>query len=228
MPKVHQNIVMEGIETNFRSIHLPTTVKLLVASKSQPAERILHLYSTFNQRLFGENYVQELVLKARELPPDITWHFIGRIQSNKIRTLLGIPNLELIETVDSGEHVEVIERECERVGRRIKVFVQVNSSGEDSKGGIGYGELDSLVDLIESKRSLEFEGLMTIGSSQEGEFMAMKEMKKGLEERLQRKIQLSMGMSGDWETAIRHGSTQVRIGTAIFGSRLLKESSNVP
>ena len=215
------------METNFRSINLPTSVQLLVASKSQPTERLLHLYNTCNQRLFGENYAQELALKASELPSDLIWHFIGRIQSNKIHSLLKIPNLEVIETVDNEEHVDMIEKECEKLGRKIKVFIQVNSSGEDGKGGIRCAELYSLVDLIEDKKNLMFEGLMTIGGSQESEFITMNEMKNRLEERLQRKIQLSMGMSGDWQAAIKHGSTQVRIGTAILGNRTLKKNSSL-
>ena len=210
---------MEEMEANFRFINLPTGIQLLVASKFQPPERILHLYNTCNHRLFGENYTQELISKSKELPSDIIWHFIGRIQSNKIRPLLKVPNLDMIESLDKKEHIDMVEKECEKLGRKIKVLVQVNVSGKVSKGGIEPTELLSFVDLIECKKNVMFEGLMTIGSSQEDEFIAMNELKNKLEERLQRRIQLSMGMSGDWETAIKHGSTQVRIGTLIFGDR---------
>ena len=227
MSDIKQDVTMETIETNFKSINIPHDVQLLVASKSQSSERILYLYNRFNQKIFGENYVQELVVKANALPPDIEWHFIGRIQSNKIHSLLKIPNLNVIETVDGEEHVNVIERECEKLKRGINVFIQINVSDEERKGGIKQADLFPLVDLIESKRNVRLEGLMTIGSSQEHEFLAMNEMRKQVEERLQRRIQLSMGMSNDWEVAVSCGASQVRIGRLIFGSGSVEKEHDV-
>lgn len=203
--------------------------RLVAVSKTKPVSDLREAYDA-GQRCFGENYVQEIVDKSPELPSDVQWHFIGHLQSNKVKTLLeGVPSLACIETVDSQKLANKLDNTLEKLSRdNLKVFVQVNTSGEESKYGVEPGpECVSLCKHIEeSCPHLTLSGLMTIGqpdySSRPENFVNLRECRKevcaalGKEEDL---LELSMGMSGDFVQATEMGSTNIRVGSTIFGAR---------
>lgn len=200
------------------------TVRLVAVSKTKPAAAVLEAYQA-GQRVFGENYVQELEEKARQLPSDIQWHFIGHLQSNKVRQLVEIPNLAAVESVDRLKIAAALQRACESIGRAsLPVYIEVNTSGEESKSGCAPGETDELVRRIrETCPSLRVAGLMTIGSPHpeppERDFHLLREMRDRCASLVDHALELSMGMSNDFELAIRCGSSSVRVGSAIFGHR---------
>lgn len=209
---------------------------LVCVSKLKPASDIQALYDT-GYRHFGENYVQELIEKAKVLPKDIKWHFIGGLQTNKCKDLSkNITNLYVVETIDTIKKAkklndtrkQMISEDPSNFGK-VGVCVQVNTSGEEQKSGCQPGdELDELIKVIlEECDCLEFHGLMTIGSygasHSEGlnpEFSLLAELKEHVISKFNLSdIQISMGMSGDFVQAIKQGSTSVRVGSSIFGSR---------
>lgn len=191
-------------------------VTLVAVSKTHPPEAVREAYEA-GQRLFGENYVQELVAKAKALDAltDLRWHFIGHLQRNKVKDL--VRTGALVETVDS---IRLAAELAKRARGPQPVFVQVNVAGEAQKSGCAPEELDALVAAIRSHDVLELRGLMTVpplGESPEASrphFAKLRALAEqhGLEE-------LSMGMSADLEIAIEEGATIVRVGTAIFGAR---------
>lgn len=210
--------------------------KLVCVSKLKPASDIQALYDA-GYRDFGENYVQELIEKAKVLPKDIRWHFIGGLQTNKCKDLAkNISNLYVVETIDTVKKAkklndtrkQMMDANTPGFGK-VFVAIQVNTSGEAQKSGCEPGEeLDELVRVIlEECPSIELLGLMTIGSyavshgdGENKEFACLVECKHHLETKFQLSgLQLSMGMSGDFEQALRQGSTSVRVGSSIFGSR---------
>merc|ERR550532_260678 len=183
------------------------------------------------QRDFGENYVQELVEKSQDQEmltkcPEIRWHFIGNCQTNKVKTLLSCPNLAVIETVTSSKLATKINNQLSGTERSVGVFVQVNTSGEQNKNGL---EPDSVLDTVQHIREkcpkLRFSGLMTIGNLgnslsavQDGgnpDFQSLRDVRREVSQQLnvpESEIELSMGMSNDFEEAIKGGSS-------IFGAR---------
>lgn len=204
--------------------------RLVCVSKLKPASDIQALYD-MGYRHFGENYVQELIEKAQALPKDIEWHFIGGLQTNKTKDLAkNITNLYAVETIDTIKKAKKLNDTRANVGgSKIGVFVQVNTSGEEQKSGIFPGEdLTQLVKtILEECPLLELRGLMTIGSyaasysdGPNAEFGVLADCKQAIESQFGLKdLQLSMGMSGDFVQAIKQGSTSVRVGSSIFGSR---------
>ncbi|EEF32921.1 pyridoxal phosphate homeostasis protein [Ricinus communis] len=206
----------------------PESVRIVAVSKTKPVSLIRHVYDA-GHRCFGENYVQEVVDKAPQLPEDIEWHFIGHLQSNKVKTLLaGVPNLAMVQGVDNEKVANVLDRVVSTLGRNpLKVFVQVNTSGEASKSGI---EPSSCVALAEHVKlrcpNLVLSGLMTIGmpdyTSTPENFRKLSNCRLEVCKALgmaEDHCELSMGMSGDFEQAIEMGSTNVRVGSTIFGPR---------
>lgn len=203
-------------------------IRVVAVSKTKPVSLLRQVYDA-GHRCFGENYVQEIVEKAPQLPEDIEWHFIGNLQSNKVKPLLtGVPNLVMVETVDDEKIANHLNRVTVSIGRKpLKVLVQVNTSGEESKSGCEPSGCVELVKHITTNcQNLEFCGLMTIGmpdyTSTPENFKTLANCRTevckaiGMEEE---QCELSMGMSGDFELAIEMGSTNVRIGSTIFGAR---------
>ncbi|CAA0837212.1 Predicted pyridoxal phosphate-dependent enzyme-YBL036C type [Striga hermonthica] len=211
-----------------RSGRTSDLVRLVAVGKTKPVPLLRQVYDA-GHRCFGENYVQEIVEKAPQLPEDIEWHFIGNLQSNKVKTLLsGVPNLAMVQTVDDEKIANHLNRAIGNIGRKpLKVLVQVNTSGEESKSGV---EPTGCVELAKHIRmncpNLEFCGLMTIGmpdyTSTPENFKTLSncriEVCKSLDME-EHECELSMGMSGDFEQAIEMGSTSVRVGSTIFGAR---------
>lgn len=203
-------------------------VRVVAVSKTKPVSVLKQVYDA-GHRCFGENYVQEIVEKAPQLPADIKWHFIGHLQSNKVKTLLaGVPNLYMVETVDDEKLANRLNRVIGDLGREpLKVLVQVNTSGEESKSGVEPSGCVALAKHVKQAcPNLIFSGLMTIGmldyTSTPENFKTLSKCKKEVCEALgmtESQCELSMGMSGDFELAIEMGSTNVRIGSTIFGAR---------
>lgn len=212
-------------------------VDLVAVSKLKPSADILTLYN-HGVRHFGENYVQELTNKAKELPKDIKWHFIGSLQTDKCKVLAkSIENLHAVETIDSLKKCKKLNNHRKEVeGAVINVYLQVNTSDEDQKSGYKLTE-EGKKDIYESVefllsdecKYLNFEGLMTIGSFAESteseenqDFKRLVELRDELNEKYSLNLKTSMGMSNDFEDAIKQGSSSVRVGSSIFGARPVK------
>ncbi|GET88833.1 hypothetical protein, conserved [Leishmania tarentolae] len=205
-------------------------VTLVAVSKTKSPACLFNLYN-LGQRVFGENYVQEVCEKARELPDDTVWHFIGHLQSNKVKELLeGVPNLRVIQTIDSENLASKVNEGCRRYrgGLPLEVYIQVNTSGEDTKSGTEPGEATvTLAKFIADECPLlQLKGLMTIGmpdyTSRPENFECLTKCRADVAQAVgmtPEDLELSMGMSGDYVNAIRMGSTTVRVGSSIFGQR---------
>jgi pyridoxal phosphate enzyme (YggS family) len=196
---------------------------LLAVSKLQPNEKIEEAYHA-GQKDFGENYVQELIEKEiyfrKHLQLDLHFHFIGHLQTNKVKALL--PHVSAIHSVDSLKLLQEIEKRAAELKKKISVYFQVNIDEETSKGGVNPRELPQFAEAAAQCRWLKPAGLMCIPDPTKNSGDAFLQMKK-LSEKYSSQLGagLSMGMSHDFEAAIRYGSTVVRIGTAIFGERTL-------
>lgn len=195
---------------------IPEGVGLVAVSKSHPAAAIREAFAA-GQRDFGENYVQEWREKADALAdlPGLVWHFVGSLQTNKVKYLAA--RVGLIHTVDREELGREIARRWEKAGARARVLVEVNLGGEASKGGCAAGQVPALVEALRRLPSLDVAGLTAIPPPEDDprpHFAALRALRDRLGLR-----ELSMGMSGDYPVAIEEGATLVRIGTAIFGER---------
>lgn len=200
-------------------------VKLVAVSKYKPAACIMELYNA-GQRDFGENYVQELTSKAAVLPADINWHFIGHLQSQKAKALIrDVSNLTLMETVDSEKIATKLNSAVEQAERSpLSVYVQVCTSDEGTKSGVDPEEVTVLCQhILANCPHLLLKGLMTIGAPGDYTcFDTLRESRNTVSSRLDippDSLDLSMGMSADFQEAITRGSTSVRIGSTIFGPR---------
>ncbi|XP_060643009.2 pyridoxal phosphate homeostasis protein [Anolis sagrei] len=216
--------------------------RLVAVSKTKPAEMVIEAYN-HGQRSFGENYVQELLEKASDSRilsscPDIKWHFIGHLQKNNVNKLIGVPNLFMLETVDSLKLADRVNASWQKKGcsEKLKIMVQINTSGEDSKHGLPPGEtVTTVAHILQKCPGLEFVGLMTIGSfghdlsmGPNPDFQMLISLRQEMCDKLNipiENVELSMGMSTDFQHAIEVGSTNVRIGSTIFGER---DYSNKP
>ncbi|CAM9745494.1 unnamed protein product [Scytosiphon promiscuus] len=203
--------------------------RLVAVSKTKPLEDLQEAYDA-GQRIFGENYAQELIDKSPQMPDDVVWHFIGHLQSNKAKGLVaGVPNLAVLETLDTVKLANKLQTACESTDREraLGVYLQIDTSGEDSKAGVYHSDLDACLSLArhikDSCPALELKGLMTIGAPGDMEcFDRLSACRDALAGGLgveAQGLELSMGMSGDFEEAIRKGSTNVRVGSTIFGAR---------
>ena len=213
--------------------HFP---QLIAVSKTKPVESVIEAYKC-GQKHFGENYVQEIVQKGNhpeicELE-DIKWHFIGHLQRNKCNNLTAIPNLHMVQTIDTAKLATALSNSWEKQNKpyRLKVMVQVNTSSEENKSGCSpESSVELAKHIMDECPGLEFSGIMTIGalarSVQQEEtnedFDLLLACRRNICEKLclpVENVQLSMGMSSDFEHAIEMGSTHVRIGSSIFGAR---------
>lgn len=221
------------VEDNLRKIYgeLPPGVKLVAVSKFHPSSMILSAYQA-GQRCFGENRPQEFAAKAIELPDDIEWHFIGHLQTNKLKLVL--PYASLVESVDSLHLLEAIEKWGSLNGRVTSILLELHLGAEETKGGFMEDEITAILErasgtsAANSYPHIRFCGLMGMATNTddearvEADFMRIREFKERLGSSfpdLKDFRELSIGMSNDWKIAVRHGATIVRIGTAIFGPR---------
>lgn len=191
---------------------------LVAVSKTKPAADILELYN-LGQRDFGENYVQELVDKEAALPKDIHWHFIGHLQSNKVKYIA--PFVHLIHGVDSASLLKEVNKQAAKNNRIIDCLLQVHIATEETKFGFDEHELNLLKGLHEF-RNINIKGLMGMASFSNDMNLVRNEFKKlkSLYDKLNIQFSiLSMGMSGDYKIALEEGSNMVRIGSLLFGER---------
>ena len=195
---------------------LPAGITLVAVSKTQPPEAIREAYAA-GQRDFGENYAQEWRAKADALADltELRWHFIGGLQTNKVKYLAG--RVHAVHTVDRPELARELSKRCEARAARLKVFLEVNVAGEASKEGCAPAEVPALAAAVRALPALDLAGLMCIPPA-EGDPRPHFQLLRRLRDELGL-AELSMGMSGDWQAAVEEGSTLVRIGTAIFGAR---------
>ena len=206
-------------------------VKLVAVSKYQEVGAIQEAYDA-GQRIFGENIVQEMVEKEALLPKDIDWHQIGHLQTNKVKYIA--PFVRLIESVDSLKLLTEINKQAAKHNRIIDCLLQIYIADEDTKFGLGY---DEAIELLRSSEYAEMKnvritGLMGIASNNapekqtSDEFTELKVLFDGIKVSFFRKEpsfkEISMGMSGDYKLAVEAGSTMVRIGSSIFGKRIIK------
>lgn len=199
-------------------------VRLIGATKKVPPE-VLREALKAGLSCFGENRVQEGKAKVMLLPPSCEWHFIGALQTNKVRD--AVEFFSWIHSVDRAALVEELDKRTRARGRRVKVLIEVNVGGEASKSGAAPEEAATLARLANGCPLLEVVGLMTVAPYREEAeevrvfFRHLRELRDACEEETGLRLpELSMGMSGDFEVAVEEGATMVRVGTAIFGARL--------
>ncbi len=219
-----------SVSENLQSIKksLPENITLVAVSKTQANDKILEAYQA-GQRVFGENYVQELVDKAAILPKDIEWHFIGHLQSNKVKYIA--PFVSLIHGVDSFKLLKEIDKQGQKNNRILNCLLQIHIAKEETKFGLDEKELFEILNSEDFKllQHVKISGLMGMASNTENteevkqEFLFLKELFETIKSNYSEKnisvTTLSMGMSGDYKLAIDCGSNMVRIGSSIFGAR---------
>ena len=198
---------------------LPKHVTLVAVSKTKPIPFLQEAYDA-GQRIFGENRVQEMVEKHEQLPKDIAWHLIGHLQKNKVKYIA--PFVALIHGVDSYETLVEIDKQAKKHNRTIACLLQIKIATEDSKFGLSYENAKEILERLNKSplTNVHIEGLMGMASFTEDtqqiqdEFSQLHTFFKKTE-----LTTLSMGMSGDYKVAIKEGSSMIRVGSAIFGSR---------
>jgi pyridoxal phosphate enzyme (YggS family) len=227
-----------SIADNIKNLKAETDrlkVKLVAVSKTKPVEDIEEAYAA-GQRIFGENQVQELAEKYEKLPKDIHWHLIGHLQTNKVKYIA--PFISLIESVDSLKLLQEINKQAAKNERVINCLLQVYIADEDTKFGLGYDELIELLrsDEYRDMQNVRIIGLMGIATNTDNEkqikdeFYELKILFDGIKASFFRKDdffkEISMGMSSDYKLAMEQGSTMVRVGSTIFGQRVIKHWKN--
>src|SRR6478736_6591670 len=199
-------------------------VTLVAVSKTKPVEDVLELYN-LGQRDFGENYVQELVEKEKQLPKDIRWHFIGHLQTNKVKQIISF--VHLIHGVDSFKLLKEINKQSEKLNKVTNCLLQIHIAQEETKFGLDESELNEIIQQFDNStmKNVSVTGLMGMASFTDDETQVRKEFNylKSLQTKFStvncQLSTLSMGMTADYKIAIEEGSTMIRIGSLIFGYR---------
>ncbi len=212
-----------GIADNIRKLksELPSTVELVAVSKFKPVEAIREAYEA-GQRSFGENRPQELAAKAPQLPDDIVWHFIGHLQTNKVKMV--VPYAHLIHSVDSERLLAEIDKAARAAGKVMDCLLEIHIAEEQTKQGFTPDEAVALAKEAGRYPNIRLRGVMGMATFTDDREQVRREFRslKAVSERLSFLPgcdTVSMGMSGDWPIAVEEGTTIVRIGTAIFGKR---------
>ncbi len=227
-----------SIADNIKSLKnetIPKKVTLIAVSKTKTVTEIQEAYDA-GQRLFGENTVQEMVDKYGQLPKDIQWHQIGHLQSNKVKYI--VPFISMIQSVDSLKLLQEINKQAEKNKRVIDCLLQIYIADEETKYGLGF---DEAIELLRSEefavvKNIRIRGLMGIATNTDkekqlkDEFHELKIFFDGIKQSFFRKVEsfnvLSMGMSADYELAIEQGSNMIRVGSTIFGDRVIRHWKN--
>jgi pyridoxal phosphate enzyme (YggS family) len=222
---------MSGIKENITSLkkEIPANVNLVAVSKTRSVSDIMEAYNA-GQRYFGENRVQEILNKKDQLPSDIEWHLIGHLQTNKVKAV--VPFISMIQSVDTFKLLKVINSESNKISRVVDCLLQIHIAEEETKFGFSVNELTEVLesDELRSFKNIRICGLMGMATFTDDKVLVSKEFNsltdtfKSLKARYFEKSpafkEISMGMSGDYKTAINSGSTIVRIGSLIFGERI--------
>jgi pyridoxal phosphate enzyme (YggS family) len=226
MPSIAENL--ESVRVNISDAALragreSSAVQLIAVSKTYPSDVICEAVEA-GQELFGENRVQEALVKIPTLPGRLRWHLIGHLQSNKVRKAL--PLFQLIHGVDSTDLARDIDRIAAEEGHHPHILLEVNVSGEGSKHGFSPETLERDLEMLLSLPRVQVEGFMTMAplapeaESSRSYFAMLRELRDRMREKTGVPLDtLSMGMSGDYQVAVEEGATLVRVGSAIFGSR---------
>ena len=212
------------ISDNLKSIlsKLPKSVILVAVSKTKPNEAIMEAYDA-GQRVFGENKVQDMVVKSEELPSDIQWHMIGLLQTNKVKFIA--PFVSLIHGVDSLKLIKEIDKRAAQNNRIIECLIQIRIAEEETKFGLSDSEAFQVLESAKHYNNVRITGLMGMATNTidksilRNEFAALKSLFLKFQSVSQDMQIVSMGMSSDYEIAIEQGSTMVRVGSVIFGQR---------
>lgn len=227
-----------SIADNIKSLKNETVSKkvlLIAVSKTKTVADIQEAYDA-GQRLFGENTVQEMVEKYEQLPKDIEWHQIGHLQSNKVKYIA--PFISMIQSVDSLKLLQEINKQAEKNKRIIDCLLQIYIADEETKFGLGFDEAIELLraDEFATFKNIRIRGLMGIATNTDkekqlkDEFQELKTFFDGIKQSFFRKEEsfdvISMGMSSDYEIAIEQGSNMIRVGSTIFGGRVIKHWKN--
>lgn len=201
-------------------------MRVLLATKDQTPERIREAVKA-GLHLCGENKVQELTAKASALAADdVVWHFIGALQTNKVKECVEVATC--VQSVDRIALVDELEKACQKINRHLDIMIEVNTSGEASKHGAKPSEVVALLEHIKTTKRLQVRGFMTVGALSPVESVVRKgyaQLREIRDHAIAQKLvpasafELSMGMSTDLEWAVAEGSTLIRVGTAVFGSR---------
>ena len=217
-----------SIADNLKQVlaELPQGVRLVAVSKFHPNEAIEEAYQA-GQRIFGESKVQEMTAKYETLPKDIEWHFIGHLQTNKIKYI--VDKVALIHSVDSVKLAQAIDKEAAKHDvKEVPILIQVNFAHEDTKFGLNPEDVFDVVKEISALEHVKIKGLMQIApfvddpEDNRKYFRAMKQLSVDINNKNFDNVDmsiLSMGMTNDYEIAVEEGATMVRVGTAIFGER---------
>ena len=222
MKEDYQNILSK-IDSDIDKISIDKTTKLIIVSKSQPISSIRELIKS-GYHIYGENYLDEAIKKIEEIDDNnLEWHFIGRIQSNKIKKIAKYFNW--VQTISSEKHARLLNEECQKLEKKLNICVQINIDNEESKAGIMINETDEFLNNISRYEYLSLRGIMAIPSK----LNALKEnvnsynILKLKYDKLSNKYKnidtLSLGMSNDYKLALSKGSNMIRIGSLIFGER---------
>lgn len=208
------------IENNISALKksIPDYVDVVAVSKTKPIKDLEKAYHA-GQRIFGENKVQEMVLKFDKLPKDIEWHMIGHVQTNKVKYMASFVNT--IHSVDSHKLLKEIQKQAFKNNRKIKCLIQVRIANEDTKFGIEPSELNDFLNFSKILPNIKITGLMGMASFTDNKNQIRNEFRilsKLYNDFNDLKV-LSMGMSGDYQIGIEEGSTMIRIGSKIFGER---------
>jgi pyridoxal phosphate enzyme (YggS family) len=217
------------VSDNLKALYekLPSAVKLVAVSKFHPVSRLMEAYDA-GQRLFGENRPQELAQKVPQMPSDVEWHFIGHLQTNKLKLVL--PYVSLVQSVDSFHLLEAIDKWGRENGKTVDVLLELHLGAEETKHGFSEEEILAVIGAGEPPlENVRIRGLMGMATNTEEEGVIEADFARieALFQRIRAEhpalrdtfTELSIGMSGDWPIAVRHGATMVRIGTDIFGER---------
>ncbi len=217
---------MNDIQTNLKRIKnsIPTEVTLVAVSKTKPVSDLMDAYNE-GQRVFGENKIQEMAEKWEMMPKDISWHMIGHVQTNKVKYMASF--VDLIHAVDSFKLLKEIDKQAKKNNRVINCLLQIKIAEEESKFGLNEQEAINLLDNEDVKKltNVHIQGLMGMATFTSNpqqikdEFNMIMSFFKSLQPKYPQIKTLSIGMSGDYELAIEYGSTMVRIGSSIFGTR---------
>jgi pyridoxal phosphate enzyme (YggS family) len=219
-----------NISDNLRNIkdNIPGTVKLVAVSKFHPVEAVREVYDA-GQRIFGESRMQEMSRKHGQLPKDIEWHFIGHLQTNKVKTI--IPYTHTIHSVDSWKLLQEIEKQAASMAKHVRCLLEIHIAEEDSKYGLSFNACRQLLEdgLWKQLKYACIGGVMGMATFTDDkvrvgkEFRSLRLFYDELKDRFFRNnesfTEISMGMSDDYKTAIGEGSTMIRIGSSIFGQR---------
>lgn len=220
MPSISENIAQTESS-------LKPGIRLIAVTKTKPAEMLMEAYNA-GSKLFGENKVQEMAAKYEALPKDIEWHMIGHLQTNKVKYIA--PFVSLIHSVDSLKLLKEINKEAAKNNRIIPCLLQIFIAHEETKFGLSEEEAEEILksEELRSYKSVKIKGLMGMASNTDDEtkirteFRGLKNLFDSFKQYESEQVEmqeLSMGMSGDYPIAVEEGSTLVRVGSAIFGSR---------